>query len=69
MILFHDLMVPAVAEGLFYLRDRGWKARLFHTVQIMGVAWRGKIRPVDHQPDPAQVWSMPPHLVDWKDSD
>jgi predicted O-methyltransferase YrrM len=68
MILFHDLMAPAVAEGLRYLQDRGWKARLFHTAQIMGVAWRGNAWPVDHRPDPTQVWSLPQHLEDWQDS-
>ena len=69
MVLFHDLMAPAVAEALFFLKDRGWKARLFHTSQIMGVAWRGDVRPVDHRPDPTQDWWLPPHLVDWRDSE
>jgi predicted O-methyltransferase YrrM len=69
MILFHDLMAPAVAEGLYFLRDRGWNARLFHTTQIMGVAWRGNVQPVAHHPDPAQVWSLPPHLDGWSDSE
>jgi predicted O-methyltransferase YrrM len=68
MILFHDLMAPVVTEGLHYLKDRGWKARLLHTSQIMGVAWRGDVRPVDHRPDPSQDWSVPAHLANWKDS-
>lgn len=62
LILFHDLNAPAVAEGLYYLRDRGWDTRLYHTSQIMGVAWRGAVSPVDHVPDPAARWPVPEHL-------
>jgi predicted O-methyltransferase YrrM len=62
LILFHDLACPDVAHGLDYLRDRGWRTRLYHTTQIMGAAWRGSSRPIDHQPDPKVLWSLPEHL-------
>ena len=61
-ILFHDLNAPSVAEGLYYLRDRGWNTRLYHTSQIMGVAWRGAAVPIEHVPDPAANWPVPEHL-------
>jgi glycosyltransferase involved in cell wall biosynthesis len=62
MILFHDLASPDVSEGLDYLRDRGWNTIIYQTMQIMGVAWRGNVEPVKHQPDPSINWEIPPHL-------
>src|SRR5262249_11963637 len=53
MILFHDLAAPAVLEGLNYLRSNGWQTMVYETMQIMGVAWRGTVQPIAHQPDPA----------------
>lgn len=64
LILFHDLNAPPVAEGLYFLRDRGWNVRLYHTSQIMGVAWRGTVLPVDHIGDPEANWPVPEHLRD-----
>lgn len=65
MVLFHDLASPFVAQGLEYFRRQGWQTRLYHTMQIMGVAWRGNVRPVRHQPDPAFCWDVPKHLADF----
>ncbi len=62
-ILFHDLVSPAVAEGLGYLRNQGWNVRLYHTTQMMAVAWRGNVVPVDHRPDPSIKWTVPAHLL------
>lgn len=62
LIMFRGLHAPAVAEGLYYLRDRGWDTRIYHTARIMGVAWRGRVSPVDHVPDPAARWMVPAHL-------
>lgn len=64
MILFHDLIAPDVAEGLNYLRARGWNTRIYQTMQIMGVAWRGRVTPVHHIPDPKIDWRLPNHLHD-----
>ncbi|MDR3535531.1 MAG: class I SAM-dependent methyltransferase [Acetobacteraceae bacterium] len=66
LVLFHDLASPEVAEGLDYLRDQGWNTMLYQTVQIMGVAWRGAARPVDHVPDPRIVWTLPDHLAGYR---
>ena len=62
VVLFHDLTAPAVAKGLDYFRARGWHTMVYQTMQIMGVAWRGKVQPVEHFPDPGIFWQMPAHL-------
>ncbi|HAJ61642.1 MAG TPA: hypothetical protein DCP31_22300, partial [Cyanobacteria bacterium UBA8543] len=62
LILFHDLVSPDVAQGLDYLKQRGWQTMIYQTMQIMGVAWRGNIEPVIHQPDPNIQWHLPEHL-------
>ncbi|NJL88701.1 MAG: macrocin O-methyltransferase [Coleofasciculaceae cyanobacterium SM2_1_6] len=62
MILFHDLAAPAVAQGLDYLKSQGWQTMVYQTMQIMGVAWRGNVQPVSHQPDPSISWQLPVHL-------
>jgi glycosyltransferase involved in cell wall biosynthesis/predicted O-methyltransferase YrrM len=62
LILFHDLTAPDVAEGLDYLQQHGWNTQIYHTMQIMGVAWRGNVQPVAHQPDPRVAWQLPNHL-------
>ena len=62
LILFHDLSSPDVAQGLDYLKQRGWNTMVYQTMQIMGVAWRGNIEPVPHQPDPEVKWNLPKHL-------
>ncbi len=65
-IVFHDLLSPDVAAALAALEERGWKTRCYHTMQIMGIAWRGNVTPVDHVPDPNLT--VPPfsHLQRWK---
>lgn len=63
MVLFHDLASPDVAAGLDALRNAGWRTMIYQTMQIMGVAWRGAVRPVQHIPDPRIVWTLPAHLA------
>jgi macrocin-O-methyltransferase TylF-like protien/methyltransferase family protein len=62
MILFHDLASPDVSQGLDYLQERGWNTMVYHTMQVMGVAWRGNVEPVRHYPDPSVHWPWPVHL-------
>ena len=62
LILFHDLASPEVGAGLDYLRQRGWRTKVYQTMQIMGVAWRGDVQPVEHFPDPGILWPQPDHL-------
>lgn len=62
LMLFHDLTSPFVAEGVMYLKQRGWNVRIYHTAQIMAAAWRGAVDPVVHQPDPRVEWVIPDHL-------
>lgn len=62
LILFHDLASPDVGQGLNYLKEKGWNTMVYQTMQIMGVAWRGNVEPVIHEPDPKINWELPPHL-------
>lgn len=62
MVLFHDLVSPHVSAALRALKARGWRTMVYQTAQMMGVAWRGDVRPVRHVPDPTQAWSVPDHL-------
>lgn len=62
MVLFHDLVSPDVFEGFRHFGVNGFQLRILDTMQIMGVAWRGNVDPVPHQPDPAIAWARPPHL-------
>jgi predicted O-methyltransferase YrrM len=62
MVVFHDLAAPAVARGLDYCRDQGWNTLVYQTMQIMGAAWRGNVKPIEHHPDPAVKWELPAHL-------
>lgn len=62
IILFHDLTSPDVAQGLDYFQEKGWNTMIYQTMQIMGVAWRGKVEPVKHIPDPRINWELPLHL-------
>lgn len=62
LILLHDLLAPAPAKALSYLRAQGWRTLVYQTSQIMAVAWRGDVAPVPHTPDAAQIWRLPEHL-------
>ena len=62
LVLFHDLASPEVSPGLDYLQDRGWQTMVYQTMQVMGVAWRGNVRPVEHFPDPSIHWPWPAYL-------
>lgn len=66
LILFHDLASPEVAQGLDYLKQKGWQTMVYQTMQIMGVAWRGHVEPIMHQPDPKINWVLPSHLQDYQ---
>ena len=63
MVIFHDLVSPHVAAGLRALAAQGWNVMAYQTAQMMGVAWRGTIKPVAHEPDPTQRWLVPEHLA------
>ena len=62
-ILLHDLTSPHVATALAWLRDHGWTTAIYQTMQIMGIAVRGVVKPVAHLPDPRQRWTLPRHLT------
>lgn len=62
--VFHDLASPDVAAGVLALRERGFHTIVYQTAQIMAMAWRGDITPVEHIPDPEVTWQIPQHLLD-----
>jgi predicted O-methyltransferase YrrM len=62
-MVFHDLASPDVTKAVLHLKALGWKTRVYHTAQIMAVAWRGNVRPIAHQPDPRVEWEIPRHLM------
>ena len=65
-IVFHDLVSPDVVQGLDYLKSQGWNTLVYQTMQIMGIAWRGSVTPVDHRPDPEVNWTLPKHLEGYR---
>jgi hypothetical protein len=76
MVFFHDLAFPDVARGFLYFKElEGWKTQIYHTQQVVGVAWRGNVQPPQHTPDPEYAffflknlfgdrftWKVPAHL-------
>jgi lipopolysaccharide biosynthesis glycosyltransferase len=65
MIVFQNLVSQDVYQGFNYLKQKGWQTRIYQTVSIIGVAWRGKIEPVNHQSDPQIAWELPKHLENY----
>jgi Methyltransferase domain len=65
LILFHGLISPHVAEGLRYFQCRGWHTKLFHTMHIMGAAWRGEVVIPQYISDREANWEVPEHLQGW----
>ena len=62
-MVFHDLASPDVTRAAMYLKSQGWQVRVYHTAQIMAVAWRGNVTPVAHLPDPRVNWRIPEHVL------
>jgi hypothetical protein len=65
MIVFQNLVSQDVCQGFNYLKQKGWQTRIYQTASIIGVAWRGKIEPVNHQSDPEIAWELPKHLENY----
>lgn len=66
MVVFHDLMSPHVEAGLAACREAGFETRLINTMQILGVAWRGNVRPPAHTPDRNAQYMFAPHLAKYQ---
>jgi predicted O-methyltransferase YrrM len=65
-VMFHDLTSPFVANGLREMANAGWKVGLYNTMQIMGIAWRGKVSPVKHVSDPNIIPVSHAHLAEFQ---
>lgn len=64
MVVFHDLTFPDVASAVRLLKQKGWKVRLYRTMQVMAAAWReGKPPPV-YRGDPNHAYGLPQSVVD-----
>lgn len=62
IVVFHDLTSPFVERGLYAMRRAGFKTRLFNTMQILGIAWRGRVDIPAHVADPNTPRFLPDHL-------
>ena len=62
LVMFHDLLCPAVVAGLKVFIEAGWNWRIMETSQIMACAWRGSVKPPAYQSDPNMPRSQHPHL-------
>lgn len=65
VVVFHDLTSPDVAAGLSVFKKAGFSTRLFNTMQILGVAWRGNVTIFDHKQDPNIYPHFLPHLAEF----
>lgn len=64
-VMFHDLTCPDVAMGLRHYADAGWHTKIYETMQVMGIAWRGNYTPPEHTPDEGTDTSDLDHLAQW----
>lgn len=62
-VMFHDLACPDVYAGLSHFAEAGWNTRIYETMQIMGIAWRGDYTPPEHVPDPRASIADVEHLA------
>ncbi|MEY8120390.1 TylF/MycF/NovP-related O-methyltransferase [Falsihalocynthiibacter sp. BN13B15] len=62
-VMFHDLTCPDVARGLQYYANAGWQTKIYETMQVMGIAWRGDYLPPEHIPDAGTSVSGMEHLL------
>jgi hypothetical protein len=56
LIVLHDAIQPNIANALSWLKENGWECGVHYTSQFLGVAWRGKMTPLRHIPDPRVNW-------------
>lgn len=64
-VMFHDLTCPDVAAGLRHFAQAGWHTRIYETMQVMAIAWRGTYTPPDHIGDVGTDTKHLDHLSDW----
>lgn len=56
LILLHDACQANTCEALAWLEGQGWQCGIHYTAQLIGMAWRGAMRPLTHIPDPKVHW-------------
>lgn len=68
IVVFHDMTSPYVARGLASFQQRGWNVRLYNTMQVLGIAWRGDVAITNHVKDQSAFNLFQPHLGDFPSS-
>ncbi|MCJ2033402.1 class I SAM-dependent methyltransferase [Methylobacterium sp. J-068] len=63
LVVFHDLTSPFVEKGLEVFLNAGFNVKLFNTMQILGVAWRGDVNPPEHVRDQNTPMLFQSHLA------
>lgn len=63
VVVFHDLTSPYVERGLYAMKMAGFNTRLFVTMQVLGIAWRGDVAIPTHTRDPNTPPYLPKHLA------
>jgi len=62
VVVFHDLVSPHVERGLYVFHRAGFRTRLYNTMQVLGIAWRGNVTVPQHRADPNVPPFLPFHL-------
>jgi predicted O-methyltransferase YrrM len=56
-VAFHDFVGPPVREAVTWLvREQGFRFRVYDTMGMLAVCWRGDFAPVEHAGDPGRDW-------------
>lgn len=50
-IIFHDAIGEPVRDGVRWLMDHGWQARIYWTPHVVALCWRGDFTPPYHEAD------------------
>jgi len=56
VIVAHDTSNRNIHAVIAILAESGWTVTFLYTAFGLGIAWRGKITPPEHIPDPAVSW-------------
>ena len=66
LAVFHDMTSPFVERGLYAFRQAGFQTTIINTMQVLGLAWRGRVRLPHYVPDQNTPPFLPMHLNKYK---
>jgi hypothetical protein len=58
VIVLHDFWGWPIQEAVTFLKDNGFKAKIYNTPNGVAVCWRGEFTPPEHTPDPSIDWKQ-----------